>query len=237
MESLKPELDERIREAHPDTADGRPGDSERRWSDKRIERSLEIVVTAILAFATLASAWSGYQATRWSGVQSTAFSQAAAGRVDATRAATRAGQLALYDSIVFSQWATAKATGNSALATFEERRFRPEFTTAFDAWLATDPLIDAAAPSSPLVMPEYEIGLEAQSNELEAQATVSFDRGVQANQRADDYVLNTVALAATLFLAGIALRFNWRPVQIMVIGLSVVTLGYGLINIVRYPIY
>lgn len=34
----------------------------------RRERVLELIAVVILAVATLATAWSGYQATRWSGV-------------------------------------------------------------------------------------------------------------------------------------------------------------------------
>ena len=146
-------------------------------SSARTERILAPVAMLILALATVMTAWSGYQAARWSGVQASSYSQAAARRVDATRAGTAAGQLALYDSTVFSQWATAYATENTRLQAFEERRFRPEFKVAFDAWLATNPFVDAAAPSSPLVMPAHQVDLGQQANDLEGQASALFDPG------------------------------------------------------------
>jgi hypothetical protein len=46
---------------------------------------MEVVATVILALAAVATAWSGYQASRWHGEQAIAFSRANAARVDATR--------------------------------------------------------------------------------------------------------------------------------------------------------
>lgn len=206
-------------------------------SRSRIERVLEPAAMAILALATIMTAWSGYQAARWSGVQASSYSQAAARRVDATRAGTAAGQLALYDSTVFSQWATAYATGNTQLQAFERRRFRPEFEVAFDAWLATNPFVDAAAPSSPLVMPAYQVELAQQASDLEGQASALFDHGVEANQRADNYVLVTVFLAVALFLAGMASHIGRRGSEITMLVLSGAALAYSLFTLATYPVY
>ena len=63
----------------------------------RWEPLAEVLATIVLAFATLATAWSGYQAARWGGVQSTSYSQAGALRTESTRASTQAGQLAQID--------------------------------------------------------------------------------------------------------------------------------------------
>jgi hypothetical protein len=47
---------------------------------------VEIVATALLAFAAVATAWSSYQATRWNGEQAKAASRTNAIRIDAARA-------------------------------------------------------------------------------------------------------------------------------------------------------
>ena len=57
-----------------------------RWD--RWEPLAEVIATVILALATLATAWSGYQSARWGGEQSTKFSQAGALRTESTRAST-----------------------------------------------------------------------------------------------------------------------------------------------------
>lgn len=201
------------------------------------DRAVAILSVTVLALATLAAAWSSYQAARWGGVQATSYSQAAARRVDATRAATQAGQLALYDNTVFSAWIGARSTGNAELEAFEAARFRPEFRVAFDAWLAMKPFDDPAAPSSPFILPAYELGLARAADDLEAQASGLFLQGVEANQQADDYVLNTVILATALFFAGIASRFAWRSAELAVLGLAVAALLLGAFDIARFRIH
>lgn len=207
-----------------------------RWRSWSADRWIELVATVVLAGGTLAVAWSGYQSTRWSGVQSADYSLAAARRVDATRAATRAGQLRIIDSTAFNTWLLAKTTENATAATVQERRFRPEFRPAFDAWVATDPFNNASAPPSPLVMPQYQLALDAQADALETQAAALFEQGQQANQNSDDYVLLTVFLAACLFLAGVSSRFEWRSARGAVVAISLAILAYGVVALVVSPI-
>jgi len=202
----------------------------------REERLLELVATIILAAATIGTAWSGYQATRWSGVQAGDYVTASGLRVESAKASTTAGQDRLYDSQVFSQWLNADQTGNTALAALYERRFRPEFRPAFDAWIAPDPLNNASAPPGPLYMPQYVSADAARSEDLEKQAADMFSDGNDANEIGDEYVLNTVFLASALFLAGIAGRFSWRAARIAVLVTSAIALAAGFLNIVRLPI-
>ena len=42
------------------------------------EKRFEVVATVLLAFAALATAWTGYQASLWDGVQSSNYTQASA---------------------------------------------------------------------------------------------------------------------------------------------------------------
>jgi len=63
----------------------------------RVERDrtdwVEIVAAVLLALATVATAWSGYQASRWNGEQTKAFSRANAARVNSTKSAGLAAEL------------------------------------------------------------------------------------------------------------------------------------------------
>src|SRR6478735_9071397 len=70
----------------------------------RIERTLELVAVVLLAFTTLATAWSGYQAARWSGEQSQSYARASATRVKGQQQATENGQLRIADLTSFNQW-------------------------------------------------------------------------------------------------------------------------------------
>lgn len=204
---------------------------------KLLDRWTEIASAILLGLVTIATAWSGYQSARWGGVQSTRYSEASALRVESTRASTLAGQQTQIDVALFSNWLNAYADENQPLEEFYRERFRAEFTPAFEAWLATEPARNPEAPPSPFAMPEYQLAATQQSEDLERQASETFEKGKAANQQSDDYILNAVILASVLFLAGIAPRFDWLPVRVVVIVFALVVLGLGLYNIATYPIY
>jgi hypothetical protein len=114
----------------------------------------EVVATVLLAFAAVATAWSGYQATRWNGEQVKASSRTNAIRIEASRAQGLSEAQKEVDVATFIQWIDAYAHRETELTTFYERRFRPEFKPAFAAWLATKPLTNPDAPLTPFVMPQ-----------------------------------------------------------------------------------
>lgn len=205
-----------------------------RWD--RWEPVAEVIATIVLAFATLATAWSGYQAARWGGVQSTSYSQAGALRTESTRASTEAGQLAQIDIGMFMNAINAFAAGDEDLVNFYRERLRDEFKPAVEAWLATDPANNPNAPSSPFAMPEYQLSKAQEAERLQKEAEETFAKGAAANQQSDDYILNTVILAGVLFLAGIASRFKAMAARWVIIIFSLVILVFGLYNILTYPI-
>lgn len=216
------------------------GSASRATTDSRaelVERWTEIVSAILLGLVTIATAWSGYQSARWGGVQSTKYSEASAMRVESTRASTQAGQQTQIDVALFSNWLNAYADENQPLEEFYRERFREEFAPAFEAWLATEPTNNPEAPPSPFAMPEYQLAASQESQDLEQRAAATFEEGKAANQQSDDYILNAVILASVLFLAGIAPRFDWLPVRVVIIFVALVFLGLGLYNIATYPIY
>ena len=202
-----------------------------------LDRWTEILSAIMLGLVAMATAWSGYQSARWGGVQSTKYSEAGALRVESTRASALAGQQTQIDVGLFSNWLNAYADENLPLEEFYRERFRPEFMPAFKAWLATKPVQNPEAPSSPFAMPEYQLAATQQAEDLEQQASATFDEGKAANQQSDDYILNAVILASVLFLAGIAPRFDWLPVRVVIIVIAFLLLALGAYNLVTYPIY
>ena len=202
----------------------------------RWEPAAEVIATIVLAIATLATAWSGYQAARWGGEQATSYSQAGALRTESTRSSTQAGQLAQIDIGLFTNWINAFAAGDQRLTDFYEARFREEFKPAFEAWLATEPVSNPDAPSSPFSMPEYQINKAQEADQLEAEAEAEFAKGTEANQISDEYILNTVILASVLFLGGIASKFKAMSARWVIIVFSLAILVFGLYNIFTYPI-
>src|SRR5919197_776260 len=81
----------------------------------RTERWLEFLAVPLLSLATLATAWSGYQAALFSGEQSMRYAQSNGLRIHAQNGFTRAGQSRIEDLLIFNRWLDARETGNTGL--------------------------------------------------------------------------------------------------------------------------
>jgi hypothetical protein len=206
----------------------------RRWA--KWEPWADAVIVLTLAIASLAAAWSAYQSALWDGQQSANYAQASAQRIESNRQFTYGHQLSIVDVTTFTNFANAYSAGNTKLADFYMQRFRPDFKPAFDAWIATKPLTNKDAPSSPFVMPEYVLPQLQEADKLEAEATDLFKDGQDDNAISDRYVLNTVFLATVLFFCGIAPRIRWFPAQSALVAVAIAILLLGLYRLATYPI-
>src|SRR5262245_18855547 len=131
------------------------------------ELALQVVEAILLAVVAIATAWSGYQAAKWSGRQSELYGISSRLRVQADLLGTEGGQARLYDTTTFNPWLQATTSGNAEAARVLERRFRPEYRPAFDAWLKTDPFHNPKAPPGPVFMPQYHNALVERSERLQ----------------------------------------------------------------------
>lgn len=216
---------------------GRPADnaSEAPRQLERRRHSTEFASIILLAFASVVTSWSGYQASLWSGIQATNYNQANALRVESTRESTEAGQFAGVDLALFMEWVNAKATGNDRLAGFYSQRFRPEFRKVFDAWLATEPMTNPQAPATPFALPGYRSEHWQHARELQNQSKALFEAGHRANHYADNYVLGTVVLATVLFFCGIIPQFSDFRFRVALLGIAILLLMFGLSKILVLP--
>ena len=90
----------------------------------------------MLSVTAILTAWCGFQASKWSGERAIAFAEASAARVEASDADNQAREARVVDLIIYAEWVTATAQGDTALADEIEARFTPHFRVAFDAWQA-----------------------------------------------------------------------------------------------------
>ena len=195
----------------------------------RRRRTTEFAATILLAFASVVTSWSGYQASLWSGIQATNYNQANALRVESARESTTAGQLTGLDVALFMAWINAAGTGNDRLEQYYSKRFRPEFRQAFDAWLATEPLTNPQAPATPFN--NYRSESAQLARKLEDQSKALFTAGHEANHYADSYVLGTVVFAVVLFFCGIVPQFSDFRLRVILLGMGVLLLLFGLSRI------
>lgn len=180
---------------------------------------VEIISAALLALATVASAWSAYQAARWNGIDASLYAEANATRIHASEAADLAAQQMTVDAGLFSDYSYAYFEGNLALAEFyESRLFRAEMRKAVEAWKATSPLRNPSAPKSPFEMEQYTNKNKERSRELERSAQKKTTEARAAIGRADRYILLTVLFASVLFFAGISTKFSSLRVKAFLLG-------------------
>jgi hypothetical protein len=187
---------------------------------------IELVATVLLAIATVATAWSGYQSTRWNGEQAKAAGRSSALRIESAKAAGLANSQSQIDVASFTQWVNAYSLKQTELADFYFKRFRPEFKPAVAAWIATRPLKNANAPPTPFAMPQYKLAATAQSERLQAQAEVLAARVRLDIQRASNYVLAVVLFASALFFAGMSTKLTAPKLRVTMLTIGcVVFLG------------
>ncbi len=214
---------------------GAPADDAVEAQEKRV-RWIDIASAVILSICTLATAWSGYQAARWSGVQSVRFSEASAMRIASTHQSSVGFQLAQVDIATFTSYLNAVGEGDVELAAFHERRFRPDFLPAFQAWMALDPFNNPDAPPGPFQMDDYRLPEFAESDRLSAQSEAIFNEGKTANQTSDNYVLTTVVLAAVLFFVGISSRLGSPGIRAALVGFGALILFASVVTLATFPI-
>jgi len=78
----------------------------------------ELIATIVLALATVATAWSSYQASRWNAEQAKAAAGANALRIVSTKADAIANTETQIDVSTFTSWVDAYAHNDTRLASF-----------------------------------------------------------------------------------------------------------------------
>lgn len=196
----------------------------------------ELLVTVLLAVAAVATAWSSYQATRWHGEQAEAASRTNAVRIEAARAAGLSEAQREVDVATFIAWVDADGTGEKELASFYQSRFRPEFKTAFDAWVATNPFENTNAPSTPFAMPEYEVASMKEAERLDNESEAAAAEVRTDIQRASNYVLSVVLYAVAMFFAGMSTKLTSRRLRTTLIVSGYIVLIASLSWIATFPV-
>jgi hypothetical protein len=203
----------------------------------RQDRTLAIGEAVLLSVVTIVAAWSGYSAAKWGTESAIALAQASSTRTMANRAFEESVTFRAEDASMFNAWFTAHVSGDQEAADVAERRFRPQYRVAFEAWLATDPFTNPDAPAGPQSMPEYVPTGLADSRVLDREADEFLAEGQEAAETSDEYVRTTVILASVLFLVGISTQFPLRAVRygLIVVGTGLLLFGGVLILLLPPP--
>ena len=201
----------------------------------RHHRALTVIEAALLAIVAVMAAYSSFASAKWSTESSLDLAKANSTRAQANRVAIEGYNTKNFDSLTFNAWFDAYADGNQVAETVAERRFRPQFRVAFNAWMATDPFTNPKSPPGPTYMPQYVQPGQAQANHLDNEADHYYDLGVTDGHTADNYVLIVVYLATVLFLVGISSHFQVRAARIGLVVVGGGILVFGIVLLVQAP--
>jgi hypothetical protein len=197
---------------------------------------VELAATVLLAIAAVSTAWSSYQATRWNGEQAKTASRVNKTRFEANRVANLANAQQQVDVATFMQWIDASATGEEELVSFYRERFRAEFKPAFNAWLATKPLVTVGAPPTPFAMPQYRLAAREEAAKLDQEAELLAANVRRDIQRGSNYVLCVVLFAVSLFFAGMSTKLTAPGLRKVMVGIGYVLFLGTLAWIATFPV-
>lgn len=195
----------------------------------------EVVVVVLLSVTTILTAWVGFESSKWGGAMSISFSQASTQRIEATRLEGVANRKSTIQVTLFSQWSSAYAAQDTALADFLSARFPEPLATAFPVWMDSDPLTSPAAAASPFDLPEYQIPELTQAKAADALADAKYQQALANNQRGDNYTLLTVAFAAVLFFAAMSGRMRSTRAGDVLLGFGLVLFVVASAFLISYP--
>lgn len=153
------------------------------------------------------------------GEMSIAFAQASSNRVQASDARSAARDAFRPDAMVFSQWLTARANGDTALQNYFQGVFSDELDVACAAWDGNT--------KTPFGLPECVPASTAKADEFTAKADASYQRGLDYDQRGDDYSFLTAMFALVLFLTAMSQRRGpeWAQRSLLWVALGVAVAG------------
>ena len=202
---------------------------------QKIQRIIEIIILLLLATATVASAWSVYEASASGNVQMENVGAIALSQGESIRLTDNDNMLRTIDVNLFLSWVQAASEKQTGRMVFLEGRFRDEFRPAFNEWLqGAKP--GEVPPGTPFSLDSYSLKTSRELEQVKLNISANLDNVRQANANSDSYILTTVFGALVLFFAGVSGKWKWPVITIIFIGIAMVFLLIVLQRVFTLPI-
>ena len=201
----------------------------------RIRHRIELLSSALMAAATIATAWSAYQSALWNSDHTSSKARATTATIRSAKYSNLAVQRSSLHVHLFVQWTSAVNAGDTAMSEFLLARFPEPLRTAAVAWRATGPLTNPDAPPTPFDMPEYVVNESGEADRWDAIATLESAAADEASETANRYLLFTIIFASVLFFAGISGKFRSKSIDLTVLVLGALTLFVGVTVMLLSP--
>lgn len=183
------------------------------WLERR-KRWFEPGTVILMALTTICTTWCSYQSSRWSGQSSGYQNHTNELQRRSLALSVESNQVETMHANIFMAMINAKLSGNQKLADFYAARITGELKPAYEKWLALKPFENPAAPPHPFVPEFYVPRFTADIKQLNDQAALAQTRANASGKNAASYLSNTVLLAAVLFFAGTAGKFDQPHVRL-----------------------
>jgi hypothetical protein len=199
---------------------------EKRRSD-HLRRTIDLLSSALMAAATVATAWSAYQSGLWNTDYGSHKSKSTTATIRVGKLSNLAMQRTSVHVNLFVHWVAAVHAGDTRKADFFFARFPEPLRAAASAWRATNPLTNPDAPATPFDMPEYVVAERTEADRWEAIADRESTAAETASEISNRYLRFTIIFASVLFFAGISGKFGWQAIDVAVLVLGALTLLIG----------
>lgn len=211
--------------ADPDAAGPKP---KKRW--------FEPATVILMALTTIATTWCSYESSRWSGQSSGFQNQTNELQRNALAMHLESNQIETIQGNLFMAMINAKLTGNEKLADFYTARFAGELKPAYEKWLALKPFENASAPPHPFVPALYVPRFKTEIQNLSDDAALAQIRANTSGRNAAGYLSNTVLLAAVLFFAATAGKFDQLHVRLGSFAFASLFFLYAVVRMLLLPV-
>lgn len=191
----------------------------------------ETIVLIVLSVTAVLTAWCGFESSKWSGEMSVAFSEASSSRIEAARQSGIANAGLQADLTIWGVYVQARAQGDTALATYVEKRFTDHFLVAYRAWIA-----QGEPTNGPFKMKEYVPPGTTEAAAADQRADRRFADALVYNERGDNYALLTVLFALVLFFAAASTRLVRPNAQRILLGVAIIFLIAATVILATFPI-
>lgn len=183
------------------------------WLERR-KRWFEPATVILMALTTICTTWCSYESSRWSGRSSGFQNHTNELQRRSLALAVESNQVEDMQASIFIAMMNAKLNGDQKLADFYTARIGGELKPAYEKWLALKPFENATAPPHPFVPGLYVPRFTTDIQELNNEAALSQTEANTSSKNAANYLSNTVLLAAVLFFAGTAGKFDQPHVRL-----------------------
>ncbi len=207
----------------PETASDAPVSSRTRIP---FLQDLQLLIVILLGFISVVTAYASFEAALYDGNQASAYSKGGAAQTEAESIYLEANQQYVQDSLTIQQLTilkTAAEAGSEVAQAQYDQLYFVSVSEDLDAAIQAAAALDEEEPEfwhDPQADEDYQAALFGAYGDKSAEAEQLLAEGDLANQLGDRLVLNTVLMAISLFLLGVAAVLTNRRSQWILIGVG-----------------